>query len=165
MSTDRNEGLVPEFSHASGGQRLAKTLDRRRFVIVGAGGIAASMVAPSRAASQNPVINQSGSASITSGQFCTWNAANGQSSTITITNSSKVNNLIIAINGAPNSGIIVRLNGYVQSASNGIFTIKTSSSSSNFVATGDFMGETATITNITNSQNNATANIQCSTSG
>lgn len=114
-------------------------------------------------ASQNPVINQSGSASITSGQFCTWNTANGSSSTLNIANASRANNLIVAITGAPATGLIVQVNGVMQTSVDNIWTLPPNSPAMVIIATGNFNGSTVTITNITNAQNDAEAAIQCQT--
>jgi hypothetical protein len=161
MSNGRNEALVHETSFAFCAERLTKTFDRRRFVIASAGAIAASMVAPSRAfAAMNPVINRNGTASILSGQYCTWITAQGGSSTISIGNSSRANKLTIAISGAPGSGITVQFNGQIQPALNNIFTLPPNSPTSTIIATGNFGGTTLTITNITNKMNDAAANIQ-----
>jgi len=113
--------------------------------------------------SQNPVINQSGSASITSGQYCTWNTANGSASTLNIANSSRANNLIVAVQGAPASGLIVQVNGAMQPTVDGIWTLPPNSPSMVIIATGNYGGSTVTITNITNAQNDAAAAIQCQT--
>lgn len=114
--------------------------------------------------SQNPVINQSGSASINSGQYCTWNTANGTNSTITIANSSRSNVLKFAISGAPGSGITVDNAGQSTSPFDGIYSLKPNSPDIVVTAFGDFGGSTVTITNITNAQNDAEASIQCQTS-
>ena len=114
-------------------------------------------------ASQNPTINQNGTASISSGQYCTWNTANGSSSTITIANSSRANNLIIAITGAPGSGLIVQVNGQLVPTLDNIFTLPPNTPSFTVIGTGNFGGSTVTITNITNAQNDAQAAIQCVT--
>jgi hypothetical protein len=165
MSNNRNEGLAHNSSFAFCAERLPKTFDRRRFVIAGAGGIAASMVAPSLAstAANNPVVKQNGIASIRSGQNCTWNTANGQISTISIVNSSKANVLSIVVAGAPISGITVQVNGKVQQTLNGIFTLPPNSPSYTVVATGNFGGAALMISNITNPQNDASAYIECVT--
>jgi hypothetical protein len=113
--------------------------------------------------SQNPTINQSGSASIQSGQFCTWTTANGSNSTLSIANSSRANNLIVAIQGAPATGLIVQVNGVAQSTVDGIWTLPPNSPAMVIMATGNFTGSTVTITNITNAQNDAAAAIQCQT--
>ncbi|HCA09402.1 hypothetical protein [Chryseobacterium sp.] len=115
-------------------------------------------------ASQNPVINQSGNASIKSGQFCTWNTANGTNSTITIANSSRSNVLKFAISGAPGSGISVEDAGNPRQMLDGIYSLKPNSPNIVLTAFGDFVGSTVTITNITNAQNDAEASIQCQTS-
>ncbi len=114
-------------------------------------------------ASPNPVINQNGTASITSGQNCIWNTANGSSSTITVSNASRANNLVIAITGAPATGIIASLNGQLQQTLDNIFTLPPNSPSFTVIGTGNFTGSQVTITNITNIQNDATAAIQCVT--
>ncbi|KXH84993.1 hypothetical protein [Chryseobacterium kwangjuense] len=114
--------------------------------------------------SQNPVINQNGTASIKSGQFCTWNTANGTNSTITIANASRSNVLKFAISGAPGSGIIVDDAGNSRSAFDGVYSLKPNSPNIVVTAFGDFGGSTVTITNITNVQNDAEASIQCQTS-
>nr|WP_314497527.1 hypothetical protein [uncultured Chryseobacterium sp.] len=114
--------------------------------------------------SQNPVINQNGSASIKSGQYCTWNTTNGTNSTITIANSSRSNVLKFAISGAPGSGIIVDDAGNSRSAFDGVYSLKPNSPNIVVTAFGDFGGSTVTITNITNAQNDAEATIQCQTS-
>lgn len=161
MSNDRNEALDDKSSFAFYAEKLATTFDRRRFIMASAGGIAAYMATPAHAfASQNPVINQSGTASILSGQYCTWSTANGQNSTLTIANSSRAHNLTIAITGAPGSGIMVQVNGQVQQVLNNIFTLPPNSSSFIIIATGNFGGTKVTITNITNAQNDAQAIIQ-----
>lgn len=165
MSNDRNEALGHESSFAFSAEQLSKTFDRRQFVIASAGGIAASIAAPSHAfASQNPVINQSGTASINSGQYCTWNTANGRNSTISIGNSSRANNLIIAITGAPGSGLIVQVGEQMQTTLNSIFTLPPNSPRYIIIATGNFGGSRLTITNITNQQHDANAYIECATS-
>ncbi|MCT2562096.1 hypothetical protein [Chryseobacterium herbae] len=115
-------------------------------------------------ASQNPVINQNGTASIKSGQFCTWNTANGTNSTITIANASRSNVLKFAISGAPGSGIIVDDAGNSRSVFDGVYSLKPNSPNVVVTAFGDFGGSTVTITNITNAQNDAEATIQCQTS-
>jgi hypothetical protein len=111
----------------------------------------------------NPVINQNGSAAIVSGQYCTWNTANGSMSTISISNSSRANNLVIVIQGAPGSGIIVQVNGALQPTLDNIFTLPPNSPAFTVIGTGDFRGSQVTITNITNAQNDASAAIQCVT--
>jgi len=113
----------------------------------------------------NPTINQNGAASITSGQNCLWNTANGSGSTITITNSSRANNLVVVVQGAPGSGIIVQVNGTLQPSLDNIFTLPPNSPSFAVIGTGDFRGSQVTITNITNIQNDAAAAIQCVTNG
>ncbi|HCN51501.1 MAG TPA: hypothetical protein DIT10_20845 [Chryseobacterium sp.] len=113
--------------------------------------------------SQNPEINQNGSASINSGQYCIWKTANGSSSTLNITNASRANNLIIAITGAPSTGLIVQVNGTLQPSVDNIWTLPPNSPSMAVIATGNFGGSTVTITNITNAQNDAEAAIQCQT--
>ncbi len=113
--------------------------------------------------SQNPVINQNGSASIKSGQYCTWNTANGSSSTLNIANASRANNLVIAVTGAPSTGLIVQVNGAIQPSVDNIWTLPPNSPSMVVIATGNFGGSTVTITNITNAQNDAEAAIQCQT--
>ncbi|MCT2409158.1 hypothetical protein NZD88_16545 [Chryseobacterium antibioticum] len=115
-------------------------------------------------ASQNPVINQNGTASIKSGQFCTWNTANGTNATITIANSSRSNVLKFAISGAPASGIIVDDPSQPRSVFDGVYSLKPNSPNVVVTAFGDFGGSTVTITNITNAQNDAEATIQCQTS-
>jgi hypothetical protein len=114
--------------------------------------------------SQNPEINQSGSASIKSGQYCTWKTANGTSSTLNITNASLANNLTVAITGAPATGLIVQVNGNMQTSVDNIWTLPPNNPSMSIIATGNFLGTTVTITNITNAQNDAEAAIQCQTS-
>ncbi|PIF46504.1 hypothetical protein CLU96_3542 [Chryseobacterium sp. 52] len=114
--------------------------------------------------SQNPVINQNGTSSIKSGQFCTWNTANGTNATITIANSSRSNVLKFAISGAPGSGIIVDDAGQSRSTFDGVYSLKPNSPNIVVTAFGDFGGSTVTITNITNVQNDAEATIQCQTS-
>lgn len=164
MSNDQNDALIHESSFAICTDQLTKTLDRRHFVMASVGGIAVSMAAPSFAfAAQNPVINQSGTASIRSGQNCTWMTANGRNSTISIGNSSRANNLTIAITGAPASGIIVQAGTQMQPALNSIFTLPPNSPTYLIVATGNFGGATLTITNLTNKQLDAGANIQVAT--
>lgn len=113
---------------------------------------------------QNPTINQNGQADIKSGQFCTWNTANGSMSTITVSNTSRANNCIIAITGAPGSGLIVSVNGVMQTSSiDNIYTIPPNTPSYTIVGVGNFGGSVVTVTNITNAQNDATANIQAQT--
>lgn len=113
---------------------------------------------------QNPTINQSGSASINSGQFCTWNTANGSQSTVTVANTSRANNCIIAITGAPATGLIVQVNGQLVTTSlDNIYTLPPNSPAYTVMATGNFGGSTVTITNITNAQNDAQAAIQAQT--
>lgn len=164
MSNDRPEALVDESSFAFCSGKLAKTLDRRSFVIASAGGIAASMLAPSPAsAALSPVINQSGSAAINSGLSCTWITASGRNSAIYISNASTTNILKIAITGAPGSGITVQVNGQIQSSLNNIFTLPANSANYIINATGNFGGATLTVTNITNKLSDATAIIQCAT--
>jgi hypothetical protein len=115
-------------------------------------------------ASQNPTINQSGSASITSGQNCTWNTANGSQSTLTIANSSRANNLVITITGAPGTGIIVQVNGQaVQGSIDNIYTLPPNSPAYTVVGVGNFGGSTVTITNVNSIQSDAAAAIQCQT--
>lgn len=164
MRNDRNEALVHESSFAFCAEPLAKTFDRRRFVIASAGGVAASMLAPSNAfAALGPVINQNGSASISSGLYCTCITANGRTSTLTIANSSKTNNLTVAIAGAPISGIVVKVNGQAQPTLSNIFTLPPNSPSYAISATGNFGGATLTISNVTSKLNDASASIQCVT--
>lgn len=161
MSNDQNKAFVDESSFAFCAERTAKTFDRRQFVIAGAGGIAAFLAAPSYAfASQNPVINQNGTASISSGQYCTWNTANGRNSTLTVANPSRANNLVIAIMGAPASGIMIQVGNQVQQTLNSIFTLPPNSATFIIMATGNFGGARVTISNITNKQNDAQATIQ-----
>lgn len=154
MGNDLNEALAHPSSRDF-------RVDRRRFMLASAAGIAVGMHAPSRAASQNPVINQNGGASINSGQYCTWKTANGKRSTISIANASRANMLKIAISGAPSSGIVIQVNGAVVSSLNNMFTLQPNSPYSTIEASGDFKGASVTITNITNSQMDATAAINC----
>lgn len=113
---------------------------------------------------QNPTINLSGQASITSGQYCTWNTANGSNSTLTVSNSSRANNCVIAITGAPATGLIVQVNGVLVSGSiDNIYTIPPNTPSFTIIGTGNYGGSTVTITNITNAQNDAAAAIQAQT--
>lgn len=161
MSNDHNERLVPESSFDFRAQQLVKTFHRRRFLTATAGGIAACMAAPLHAfASLYPVINQTGSATINSGLYCIWTAANGRNSTISIVNLSRTNNLSIAITGAPSSGITLQVNGQVQQTLNNIFTLPPNSPNYAVVATGSFGSSTITIANITNKLADATASIQ-----
>ncbi|MEW6574739.1 MAG: hypothetical protein AB1408_00125 [Pseudomonadota bacterium] len=161
MSNDPNKRRVPESSFDFCAERLVKTLHRRRFLTATAGGMAACIAAPLHAfASQNPVINQAGSAIISSSQYCTWNTASGRNSILTIVNSSRTNNLTIAITNAPSSGITVQLNGQVQQTLNNIFTLPPNSPSYEIVATGNFGSRMITITNITNMLADASASIQ-----
>jgi len=115
----------------------------------------------STTATQNPVINQQGSAAIDSGQFATWNTANGSQSTLTITNSSRANTLTFTIAGAP-AGVTCYDNGATKPA-NGLFNIPPNSPSYSVVCNGDFAGSQVTVSNITNAQNDATAEIQAQT--
>ncbi len=110
---------------------------------------------------QNPTINQSGSAAINSGQFATWNTASGSASTLTVSNSSRANTLTFTMAGVP-AGVLCFENGAAKPA-NGLFTIPPNSPSFIVVCTGDFLGAKVTITNITNAQNDATAQIQAQT--
>ncbi|MDY8137736.1 hypothetical protein [Aquimarina sp. 2201CG5-10] len=112
---------------------------------------------------QNPVINQQGSAAIDSGQFATWNTANGSTSTLTISNSSRANTLSLGITGAPTTGIIVQVNGVSQPTLNNFYQIPPNTPSYTIQAQGDFAGTIVTITNNTNAQNDATAQIQAQT--
>jgi len=112
---------------------------------------------------KNPVINQQGSASITSGQFATWNTANGSASTLTITNSSRANTLTFTIAGAP-AGVNCYDNGATKPM-NGLFTIPPNSPSYQVIGVGDFSGVQVTISNVTNAQNDASAEIQAQTTG
>lgn len=111
---------------------------------------------------QNPTIDEQGSASILSGQFCTWNTASGSTSTLTISNASRANTLTFTIAGAPSS-VQCYLNNQVQTSANGLFNIPPNSPSFNLVVTGDFLGAQVTISNITNAQNDAEAAIQAQT--
>lgn len=164
MSNDHNERLVPESSFDFCSQQLVKTFHRRRILTATAGGIAACMVAPTHAfASQNTIINLSGTASILSGQYCIWTAANGRNSTIAIVNSSRTNSLSISISGAPSSGITVQVNGQAQQALNNVFTLPPNSPNYLVIATGNFGSSTIFIANITNKLKDATANIQVTT--
>ncbi|CAM1350930.1 MULTISPECIES: hypothetical protein [Tenacibaculum] len=115
----------------------------------------------STTATQNPVINQQGSAAIDSGQFATWNTANGSQSTLTITNSSRANTLTFTIAGAP-AGVNCYDNGATKPA-NGLFNIPPNSPSYSVVCNGNFAGAQVTVSNITNAQNDATAEIQAQT--
>lgn len=161
MSNDHNERLVPESSFDFCAERLVKTFHRRRFLTATAGGIAACMAAPLHAfASLYPVINQTGTATINSGLSCTWATANGRNSILTIVNSSRTNNLTIAITGAPSSGITVQVNGQVQQTLNNIFNLPPNAPNYAVVATGNFGSSTITIANITNKLADATASIQ-----
>ncbi|MBQ4819264.1 hypothetical protein [Aquimarina sp. MMG016] len=110
---------------------------------------------------QNPVINEQGSASIDSGQFATWNTANGSASTITITNPSRANTLTFTITGAPD-GVHCFDNG-VSKPINSLFNIPPNSPSYSVVGNGDFKGAVVTVSNITNAQNDAPAQIQAQT--
>lgn len=161
MSNDHNERLVPESSFDFCSQQLVKTVRRRRILTAAAGGIAACMAAPLHAfASLYPVINQTGSATINSGLYCIWTAANGRNSTLAIVNSSRTNSLSIAISGAPSSGITVQVNGQVQQTLNNVFTLPPNSPNYLVIATGNFGSSTITIANFTNKLKDATANIQ-----
>ena len=112
-------------------------------------------------ASRNTIINETGVASIRSGQYCTWNTANSSGSTITISNSSRSNNLVIAISGAPGTGLIVQVNGLVvDGAIDNIYKLPPNTPSFTVTGTGNFGGSAVTITNITNAQNDAAAAIQ-----
>lgn len=113
--------------------------------------------------SQNPTINKSGEASINSGQFCIWETASGSVSSLTINNSSRANTLSIGITGAPTDGIIVSVNGESQSSLNGFFELPPNTPTYVIKAQGDFKGQNVTIMNNTNSQNDATAEIQAQT--
>lgn len=161
MSNDRNEAVAQESPSPSCTERLTTTFDRRAFVIASAGGIAASMLVPSRAVATTPVINQTGTASINAGQYCTLMTASGKISKISVANSSRANNLVVAISGAPASGIVVSVNGQIQPALNNIFTLPPNSLNYIIIATGNFAGTLITISNITNKLNDATASIQC----
>ena len=111
---------------------------------------------------QNPVINQAGTAQISGGQFCTWFTANGSNSNITITNSSRANTLKFAVTGIP-AGVIAQLDGKPLSDPNGFFEISPNSPNDAYQAIGDFKGATVTITNVTNTANDATAQITAQT--
>ncbi|XRE42335.1 hypothetical protein ACIVBQ_000539 [Tenacibaculum discolor] len=114
-------------------------------------------------ATQNPVINQQGSASIDSGQYATWNTANGSTSTLTVSNPSRANTLSLGITGAPDNGIIVQVNGESKSTLNNFYEIPPNTPSYVIKAQGNFGGKIVTITNNTNAQNDATAEIQAQT--
>lgn len=114
-------------------------------------------------ATANPTISKTGSAIISGGMNCTWKTANGTSSTLTITNQSTANTLNFAITGAPASGILVQCNGVVYPVLNGFFQLPPNSPSASLQAQGDMLGTIVTITNNTNTQNNANASIVANT--
>jgi len=113
-------------------------------------------------ASQNPVIDQSGMADIDSGQFCTWETANGSSSTLTISNTSRANTAKIGVTGVP-SDVLAEFDGKPLDNPNGFFNLPPNSPDVVYRALGDFRGANVTIANMTNSQNDATAHIQAQT--
>ncbi len=113
--------------------------------------------------SQNPVINQNGSATIETGENCTWNTPIGSNGNLSISNSSRANELNISISGAPTTNITVTVNGASQTNLNGMWTLPPNAPTMEVNAYGDFHGQTVTITNLTNPQNNAEAAIQCQT--
>jgi hypothetical protein len=114
-----------------------------------------------KSSSQNPVIDQSGTASIESGQFCLWETANGSSSTITIGNSSRSNTAKVGITGIPD-GVIAEFDGKPVSP-NGFVNIPPNSPNEVYRAIGDFQGANVTIVNMTSSQNDADVSIQAQT--
>ena len=108
----------------------------------------------------NPTINVSGTAEIAAGQNCAWTTNSDGNATMSITNTSRSNQCKLSISGAP-SDATVTVNGGSSEAMNGIFTIPSNSPNYSIDCFGDYGGSIITITNITNSQNDATANIAC----
>lgn len=108
---------------------------------------------------QNPVINGAGSTTLSPTNFCTWQTAagTGVNSTINITNQSLANNCVVAITGAPATGIFATLNGVPQTSLDGIFTIPPNQPNFQLSGFGPFGGSQVTITNITNPTMTATA--------
>lgn len=113
--------------------------------------------------SQNPVINQSGTASIAPDQYCTWNTANGSSSTLRILNSSNANLLYVSVQNAPATGLSVLVNGEPQTTVNGLWILKPGDPNSLIIAVGDFSGKPVVINNVTSTANPASANISAVT--
>jgi hypothetical protein len=111
-------------------------------------------------ASQNPTINKSGTATFQAPYYCKWTTANGTSSTLTITNQSNANTMSLSISGAPNSGILVSVNGVAQDSLNGFYEIPPNQPTYRIQANGDFLGTLVTITNNTNTAKNASALVQ-----
>lgn len=107
--------------------------------------------------SQNPVINRSGTAEITSDQYCAWSTTNGSTSSILITNESRANNCEIGITGAP-SGMQISDNGRLKPM-NGYFVIPPNSPDYSLEARGDFEGSTVEIMNASDPENDASARI------
>ena len=107
----------------------------------------------------NPTINISGTAEIAAGQNCAWTTNSDGNATMSVTNISRENQCKLSISGAP-SDATVTVSGSSE-AMNGIFTIPSNSPNYSIDCFGDYGGSIITITNITNSQNDATANIAC----
>lgn len=114
---------------------------------------------------QNPVITGAGSVTLTPGNYCTWLTAGGTgvNSTVNITNQSLANNCVLAITGAPSTGIFATLNGVMQTSLDGIFTLPPNSPNFQLSGFGPFGGSQVTITNITNPTIPATAFIVAQT--
>lgn len=106
----------------------------------------------------NPLIDVSGATQVSAGQNCRWTTKSDGNATMTIINISKINQCRLSISGAPSSATVI-LNGGALVPMNGIFSIPSNTPNYSIVCFGDFGGAIITITNITNSQNDATANI------
>ncbi|MEM9023503.1 MAG: hypothetical protein AAGB22_07160, partial [Bacteroidota bacterium] len=112
---------------------------------------------------QDPDIEKAGQADVKAGKYCTWETASGSTSTVTITNSDAGNTLTISITGAPSSGITVSVDGESYDSLNGVFEIPPNTPSYSIIGTGDFLGQTVTITNITNEDKPAVAHVVAQT--
>lgn len=114
------------------------------------------------AATQNPTISQSGTASIGSQDVCTWETKNGSSSTMTISNTGS-NSLSLVISNAPDS-----VQGYENGEKvdlNGLFTIKPNTPTYTIVGYGDFKGQSVSIQNNTPESVESTGSIVCVVQG
>ncbi|GEM_PF-4147574 len=94
---------------------------------------------------QNPVIRQSGQATVSTNHFCLWETANGSNSIASITNPGSRNTVSFVVSGAPDT--ILTTTG---APLNGLHAIPPNNPTFNVTAVGDFLGTNVTIVNISN---------------
>lgn len=109
------------------------------------------------AAGSNPVIDKAGTAQFGAPFFCTWKTANGQPSTVTITNPGP-NTLTVSVSGAPDG-----IKGSNGKPLNGVWSIPPNCPTCQVNAAGDFQGQTVTIFNTSNP--NTTCKVTAQTAG